>query len=257
MTTSHNQKEVDVNNANGNNVNGNIANGDNANGNNANVSQSNQGAEGGVAPFPPGVISSYRNGWHQLWKNILELFVIGIIIIFISLPFVAMSNTAEKIECAGVMLGFMSLLYGLLLINPLEYGVDYAYLKAARGDKLEIKDMFAVFQNYWSAVLAKLLAGIIIGIGIFLLIVPGIIFACRLAFVPYLVVDRKMETIAAIKESWRMTRGHANKVFLMGLLAIPIVLLGLICLVVGVIPAAMWIQTAFASLYHAVSESHA
>jgi hypothetical protein len=50
-----------------------------------------------------------------------------------------------------------------------------------------------------------------------------------------------------------MTRGHAGTIFLMGLLAIPVALLGLICLVVGIIPAAMWIQTAFASMYHAVS----
>jgi uncharacterized membrane protein len=164
-----------------------------------------------------------------------------------------MSSTAEEMECAGAMLGFMALVYGLLLINPLEYGLDFAHLKAARGDRLEIKDLFAVFQNYWPAVLANLLVGLIIGIGIILLIVPGIIFACKLAFVPYLVVDRKMQTIDAIKKSWEMTRGHAGTVFLMGLLAVPIVLLGLICLVVGVIPAAMWIQTAFASLYHAVS----
>jgi uncharacterized membrane protein len=247
----HSHKEVDVSISDSNKLDANAspASGSNIGG--------DQGVGRGVAPFPPGVITSYRNGWHQLWKNILELFVIGIIIFFISLPFAVMSNTAEEMECAGAMLGFMSVIYVVLLLNPLEFGVDYAYLKAARGDKLEIKDMFASFQNYWHAVLASLLTGIIVMLGFFLLIVPGIIFACRLAFVPYLVVDRKMETIEAVKESWRMTRGHANKVFLMGLLAIPIVLVGLVCLVVGVIPAAMWIQTAFASLYHAVSISHA
>jgi uncharacterized membrane protein len=207
----------------------------------------------GVEPFEPGVLTSYKNGWHQLWKNILELFVIGLIFFFIGLPGWAMSHAAEQMECAGVMLGFMALAYGILLINPLEYGVDFAYLKAARGDKLEIRNMFDVFQNYWHAVLANLLVGVIIGIGIFLLIVPGIIFACRLAFVPYLVVDRRMQTIDAVKESWRLTSGHANKVFLIGLLAIPIALAGLICLVVGIIPAAMWIQAAFASLYHSVT----
>jgi uncharacterized membrane protein len=67
------------------------------------------------------------------------------------------------------------------------------------------------------------------------------------------VVDGKMETIAAVKESWRLTRGQANKVFLIWLLAIPIAIAGLICLVVGIIPAIMWIQAAMASLYHAVS----
>ena len=219
--------------------------------------QSQRSSGGGVDPFPPGAIASYRNGWRQLWRYILELFVIGLIFFFIALPFEFMSSTAERMQCVGALLGFMAFIYGILLILPLIYGLVFAHLKAVRGDKLEIKDLFAVFQNYWHAVLASLLVGIIFSIGIALLIVPGIIFACKLAFVPYLVVDRRMETIEAVKKSWDMTRGHAWTIFLMGLLAVPIVLLGLICLGVGVIPAAMWILAAFASLYHAVSESHA
>jgi len=38
----------------------------------------------------------------------------------------------------------------------------------------------------------------------------------------------------------------------MGLLAIPIVILGLICLFVGVFVSVMWISAAFAVMYHAV-----
>ena len=87
------------------------------------------------------------------------------------------------------------------------------------------------------------------------MIIPGIIFACKLAFTPYLVVDRKMEVIEAVKESWRMTDGHAWTVFLIGLLAIPICIAGLICFGVGIIVSLMWIRLTFASLYHAVSVS--
>ena len=137
----------------------------------------------------------------------------------------------------------------------MQYGVTFAFLKAARGDKLEIKDMFAAFKNYWNAVLASLFVGVIIVIGLVLLIVPGIIFACKLAFTPYLVVDRKMAVMEAIEESWRMTGGHAWKVFFIGLLAIPICIAGLLCFIVGIIISIMWVSLAFASLYHAVSNS--
>ena len=106
-----------------------------------------------------------------------------------------------------------------------------------------------------NAVLANLLVGVIVIIGFALLIVPGIIFACKLAFTPYLVVDRKMAVIEAVKESWRMTGGHSWKVFLIGLLGIPVCIAGLICLGVGVIISIMWITLAFASLYHAVSQT--
>jgi len=202
----------------------------------------------------PGVGSAYKNGWRQLfWKYFLGLFLILIIGFIISIP-TGMNEWVQGATAAGI-LGFLAFIYGILVEGPVQYGVTFAFLKAARGDKLEIKDMFAAFKNYWNAVLASLFVGVIIIIGLVLLIVPGIIFACKLAFTPYLVVDRKMAVMEAIEESWRMTGGHAWKVFFIGLLAIPICIAGLLCFIVGIIISIMWVSLAFASLYHAVSSS--
>ena len=194
--------------------------------------------------------SSYANGWRQLWKNFLELFLIGLIGFVIGI-FTQMGGWSEG--AAGAFLGLLATAYTILVVWPVDYGVSFSYLKAARGDKLEIKNMFEAFQNYWNAVLAALLVSVIVVIGFILLIVPGIVFACKLAFTPYLVVDRKMEVIEAVKGSWSMTNGYAWKVFLIGLLAIPIFIAGLICFGVGIIISLMWIRMAFASLYNAVS----
>jgi len=202
----------------------------------------------------PGVGSAYKNGWRQLfWKYFLGLFLILIIGFIISIP-TGMNEWVQGATAAGI-LGFLAFIYGILVEGPVQYGVTFAFLKAARGDKLEIKDMFAAFKNYWNAVLASLFVGVIIVIGLVLLIVPGIIFACKLAFTPYLVVDRKMAVMEAIEESWRMTGGHAWKVFFIGLLAIPICIAGLLCFIVGIIISIMWVNLAFASLYHSVSMS--
>jgi uncharacterized membrane protein len=207
-------------------------------------------AQSGSQPFPvilePGVISSYSNGWKQLWKHFLELFLIGVIIVALS----AGSWILGLIPYLGPIL---SILYGIFFLNPLNYGQKFAYFKASRGDKVEVQDMFTVFSNYWNAVGAYVVTTLIVGFGLILLIVPGIFLACKLAFVPYLVVDKKLGATEAIRASWNLTKGHGWKVFLIGLLAIPIVIAGLICLIVGVIVSAMWIQTAMASLYNAVS----
>ena len=199
-----------------------------------------------------GVFSSYGHGWQQLWKYFLELFLIGLIGFVIGIP-AGMGGWGQGAGFA--FLGVLGTAYGILLVSPVDYGVSFSYLKAARGDKLEINNVLEAFSNYWNAVLAGLLVGIIVFIGFILLIIPGIIFACKLAFVPYLVVDRKMEVIEAIRGSWNMTNGHAWKVFLIGLLGIPIFIAGLICFVVGVILSIMWIRMAFASLYYSVSYS--
>jgi uncharacterized membrane protein len=189
-----------------------------------------------------------------MWKYFLELFLIGIIGAIIGIP-AGLGGWSGGNVGAATGLGILGFIYSILIVNPIDYGVSFAYLKAARNDKLEIGNMFEAFRNYWNAVLANLLVGAIVVVGFFLLIIPGIIFACKLAFTPYLVVDRRMAVIEAVKESWRMTNGHAWTVFLIGLLAIPISIAGLICLVVGIIPAIMWITATFASLYHAVSVS--
>ena len=225
-----------------------------------------------VDPLPEiGVGASYGNGWRQLWPNFLLLFLIGIISFLIGsvsgvlngLVNIALEigNAGDNAQGIGVAVaavgGLLSFAYGILVLGPLSYGVKFVYLKAARSDPLDIKDMFEAFHNYWNAVLASLLVGVIVFIGIILLIVPGIIFGCKLAFTPYLVVDRKMEVIEAVKESWRMTRGHAWKVFFIGLLGIPIFFAGLLCFVVGIIISIMWTKLAGASLYHAVSSDYA
>ena len=202
----------------------------------------------------PTVEASYGNGWRQMWKHFLELFLIGIVGFVIGIPS-GMGGWEWEVAAAFSVLGIFGYIYTILIANPVDYGISFVYLKAARGEKPEIRDMFQAFHNYWNAVLANLLVGAIVVVGLFLLIIPGIIFACKLAFTPYLVVDRRMAVIEAVKESWRMTNGHALTIFLIGLLAIPICIVGLLCLVVGIIPAIMWIQATFASLYHAVSAS--
>ena len=189
-----------------------------------------------------------------MWKYFLELFLIGIIGFVIGIP-MGMEGWARDAVGTATILGVLGFIYDILVIGPTDYGVSFAYLKAARSDKLEISNMFEAFRNYWNAVLANILVSAIVIIGFILLIIPGIIFACKLAFTPYLVVARKMEVIEAVKESWRLTNGHAWEVFLIGLLAIPISFAGLICFGVGIIVSLMWIRLAFASLYHAVSVS--
>ena len=215
--------------------------------------EKNQNMQNAVVPAPE-LGACYGHGWQQLWKYFLELLLISIIAFIIGIPS-SMGGWAKDIPFLSGMLGFIAFIYGLLVVNPVDYGVSFAFLKAARRDKLEINDMFEAFKNYWNAVLANLLVGVIVVIGLFLLIVPGIIFYCKLIFTRYLVVDRRMGVIEAIQESWRMTRGHAGTVFLIALLAIPLYIAGLICFGVGIIVAILWVKLAFASLYYAVSTS--
>lgn len=202
---------------------------------------------------------NYSKGWNLIFATFIELLVVTLVYAVIQIPTNGFQFKPDGFhgfhgfEWYLVPIVLLAIGYGIFISGPIGYSVQWVFLKAVRREKIEIKDMFAVFErNYWNAVIAGLVTTIIIVIGIFMLIVPGIIFACRLAFVPYLVIDQKMEAMEALKASWAMTKGHGWTVFFMGLLAFFIIIAGLIVLLFGVLISVMWISAAFAILYHSV-----
>jgi len=202
--------------------------------------------------------SAYGFGWRTMKTYFLDLFLIILILGAVLVPVGMISSLDGHDTPGGVILRIFSFAYWFLLFIPIDFGAAWIFLRAARRERFEVKDMFVIFEgDYVNVVLANLLLFAIIGIGAAFLLVPGIIFACRLAFVRYLVLDRKMDPVTAVKESWRMTRGHAGSIFFMGLLCVPIISAGLLCFGVGVIPALIWIRSGFAAMYLAVSQGEA
>jgi len=194
---------------------------------------------------------SYGKGWNLIFTTFIELLVVTLVYAVIQMPTGGIQIKPDGFEWYMVPIVMLAIGYGIFISGPIGYSASWVFLKAVRREKIEIKDMFAVFErNYWNAVIAGLVTTIIIVIGLFMLIVPGIIFACRLAFVPFLVIDQKMEAMEALKASWAMTKGHGWTVFFMGLLAFFIIIAGLLVLIFGVLISAMWISAAFAILYH-------
>jgi uncharacterized membrane protein len=153
----------------------------------------------------------------------------------------------------AIGLQLLAVAYALLVLPVIKYGADLLYLRGIRDEKMELAELFTGFKkNYLNIILAHLLHIAVIGIGFVFLIIPGIILACRLVFIPYLVMDKNLEPVAAMEKSWDMTRGHGWTVFGMALLAIPVFIAGLLCFLVGAFIAVMWISAAFATLYHAL-----
>lgn len=205
--------------------------------------------------FRPTAGDAFGDSWTIMWKHFTTLLVVSILYMVITGVTGFGQWQADTFRWFMAPMALFAFLYGIFIAGPISYSVNWLYLKAIRGDEYEIRDMFAVFnKNYWNAVGANVVVSIIIGIGILFFIIPGIVFACRLAFVSYLVMDRDMELSQAIEMSWKMTRGYGVQIFLMGILATLVVLLGFIALFVGIFIAVVWIQAAFATMYQAVVE---
>lgn len=190
----------------------------------------------------PSASEAYGHAWNHLKRCFLELLLIGVVWALLSAP------------SAWLRESLLGTAYHVLVLGPVGFGGMYAFLRAARGETPDVNDLFVAFRSdYVQAVLASLLVGALITIGFVLLVVPGFIVMVRLAWVPYLVTDEKLDAVAAVRESWQRTRGHGWTIFGIFLLAIPLLLLGALVLVVGIIPAMMWAQLASAVLYASVA----
>lgn len=201
--------------------------------------------------IPDGTIrGSFGFGWEQMKKYFLYFFVAAVIGAIIKVPVDSVKDINGHLSPGWIFLGILVFLYSLLLIPVINYGIDYFFLKGVRDEKLEVKEIFIGFNNYVNIILAHLLASALIIMGFIFFIIPGIILACRLVFVSYLVMDRQLDPIKAVEKSWQMTHGYGWRIFGMGVISFFLIILGLILMIVGVFFAAMWIATTFASLYY-------
>ncbi|MCR4274929.1 MAG: hypothetical protein NUW02_02675 [Candidatus Campbellbacteria bacterium] len=81
-------------------------------------------------------------------------------------------------------------------------------------------------MTLWHYILAVILSGLCVIVGLVLLIIPGIIVQVGLMFVPFLILDKNMQPIASLKESWRLTKGYKWNLFGFFLLVILINVFG-------------------------------
>jgi len=227
----------------------------------------------------PGFGNSFSTGWRVMMDNFLRLFLVILILAIITSPLKMFSfksdisdlhdlpwnlgnhfghnfDSLPVIGMFGIFAAFFALLAMLytFLVKPVfEYGGSMIFVQAVRKTKPDFDYLVNGFvQNYLHIILANLLVFALVVLGLFALIVPGIIIGCRLAFVSYIIMDKKLDPIEAVELSWKLTKGHGWQIFFMGFVSIFIVIFGLIMLIVGIFPAIMWICSSFATLYESV-----
>ncbi len=110
---------------------------------------------------------------------------------------------------------------------------------------------------YWPYVGVAILTTLAIIGGVILLIIPGIIFAIMFCFGGYLVVDRDMRPMDAMRESRRLTNGHKWELFLLVIASAGLMIIGVICLLVGFLVAWPVVSLAFVHAYRELQKSAA
>jgi hypothetical protein len=92
-----------------------------------------------------------------------------------------------------------------------------------------------------------------LGIGVPLLVVLGVIVGLMFFFSGFLVIDRGLGPIQALKESHRITHGYKWSLFVLSLLLVLINLAGLLALIVGIFVSAPVTLLALTQAYRVLS----
>ena len=132
-------------------------------------------------------------------------------------------------------------------------GVTAFYLAAHDNpDTVELTSLWHP-QPFWKFLGATLLTGLAVIGGVLLLIVPGIIFMLMFMFVMFIVIDRGLGPVVAMKESARLTRGYKWQLLGFVLVLALINFVGALALLVGLFVTIPVTSLAFAHAYRALA----
>ena len=206
----------------------------------------------------PSIGGSFSFAWRKMFgPTFLSLLVAVLIVGLLNGPSGGLKMNFDGDSSLPFLFLFPVIIFGLaytfMFLPIIEYGENYLFLKAIRDEELDIKILFEGFKTkYLNIVLANLIVAALVIIGFIMLVIPGIIIACRLVFVPFLVMDKNLDPMKAVEKSWAMSKGHGWEVFFMAILSIFIFIGGVLAFIVGAIISIVWIHAAFATFYQAV-----
>lgn len=183
-------------------------------------------------------------GFELAKKNIIFFIGIFVIVVVISMVSGAVQVAAalDKQPFAYIILNVV-----MFIVNSIiAMGLIKVTLELIDKKKPKFSDLFYV-KPLVNFILGSLIRGVITFIGFILFIIPGIIFSIRLQYVTYLIVDKNLSPVEAVKKSWNMTKGNTWNLFFLGILLFLVNILGVILLLVGLfitVPLTM-LATAF------------
>jgi hypothetical protein len=210
--------------------------------------------------------TALNEGWRLTKKNWGGLLALGLLSMVIGAAITlvltlifgvdALTNLSGESDLSNFILNLIyTLLYSVFAINSIKILIDYT-----RGHELKILNIFEMSQplmrQAFKFFLASILYGLIMMLGFILFIVPGIYFAVKYGFVFNILADKDITISEAFKLAGKITEGNIWKLLGLYFVSTLIVLLGIIVLIVGIIPAIMITYMAYFYVYTHLMDKH-
>jgi hypothetical protein len=183
---------------------------------------------GGAAPFSVGDAISY--GWRAYWKFVGPLVLVTIVAWGVSILFSVVGSLTNN-----GLLSFLLTLIGWIVGLIIAMGLIRCALAVVQGRTPEVNMLFET-EGLGSYIVASIIAGLIIFVGLILCIIPGIIAGIILMFYGFAIVDHpETGPTQALSRSRELTQGRLGELFLFGLALLGINLVGALLCFVGLL----------------------
>ena len=137
-----------------------------------------------------------------------------------------------------------------LLCMPLGWGFVVYFLNLIRNDNTDYERLFDGYKDFIRIFLAEFLTNLAMGIGMMLLIIPGIIIGSGLVMTGFILKDDKeISAFDAMKKSWEITNGHKGALIWLFLSFLGWIFLSIFTLGIGMLFLYPYMQTALAHCY--------
>lgn len=192
-----------------------------------------------MPPPPPGEAGSNFSagaaigyGWRGFKANAGAFLGMALLIVLVSAVFGSLSSNQGSTSFAGGLMQFI----GQVITTVMAAGIIKGALDVTAGRPVSIGTMFADW-NKVQVLIAAVLVSIGTTLGLILLIIPGFIFMFLTWFSNYFIIERAQTAIDGIKSSMRFASGNVGELVVLMLLSVGVVIVGILCLIVGVFVA--------------------
>ncbi len=180
-----------------------------------------------------------KKGWGITKENFF--FFLSVIVVY----FVLLIGGAWVLN----KLRFIGQILFIILSFWLGVGLIIIALKKAKDENASLSDLFSGAKYLLSFIGASILYYLIIFAGTILLIFPAVIWGIKYMFFPYLIVDKNMKAIEALKASSKITKGVRWDILGFCIVLEIVNLLGILCLIIGLFWTIPTVLIAYATTY--------
>jgi uncharacterized membrane protein len=208
----------------------------------------------------------YSRGWQTYRRHTKPLIMGSVLLIGLSLLFTLLNALARG--------GWVIAISQVFIMPVLTVGWLFLCLKGVRNEVVRATHIFTAFSSYGRIWVTYILYILIVAGGVFLLVVPGILWAVKYGMSLFVTMDRSLFVRDAYRYSSAITRGYRWKLFVallaasalnalsvpfsMGLQKIgeggaaPLLIFGAVPLLACMFVVTPWIGPSFASAYESL-----